>query len=96
MDKKGYADLLTSKPLAGTYSEANPIGLFWSMRLAPDTVKPSQYTKTGVELTTVTFYAEQNNAVLATATCRRLFISPDTEMKVVSWYSFVPCQGLSE
>jgi acetyl esterase/lipase len=83
MDKNGYADLLTSKPLAGTYSEADPMGLFWSMRPAPDTVKPSPFTKTGVEPTTVTLYAEQNNTVLATATCRRLFISPDTEMKEV-------------
>jgi len=83
MDKNGYADLLTYKPLSGTYSEADPMGLFWSMRPAPDTVTPNQFTKTGVEPTKVTLYAEQNNAVLATATCRRLFVSPDTEMKEV-------------
>ena len=83
VDEKGYADLSTSKPLAGTYTEPDSMGLFWSMKPNSKTEKPSLFSKTGVKPTTITLTAEHQGAPLATEWCQRLFLSPDTEVKEV-------------
>lgn len=80
VDEKGYADLSACKPHSGTYNEPDSMGLFWSMKPDPKTEKSSLFSKTGVNPTRVTLTAEQNGAIVAKATCLRLFVSPDTEM----------------
>ena len=83
VDENGRADLSTCRPLAGTYSEPDSMGLFWSMKPDPEAAKPSVFSKTGVEPINVTLSAMQDNEVVATATCQRLFVSPSTDVREI-------------
>ena len=66
-DNSGYIDLARAVPLRGTYSVADPMGLFWSMRKVEST---SSATSPGL-LGTVTLTAEFDGKVLAKTTCQR-------------------------
>jgi hypothetical protein len=84
IDERGYADLSKAKPEKGSYIEPDSMGLLWSMKPDPKTLKPSLFTKTGVEPTTISITAKQNGATIATTTCHRLFISPETTTQPLS------------
>lgn len=82
-DEEECADLSTSEPITRTYTEPDAMGLFWSMKPI-DVDKPSVFNKDSVKPIQVTVTAEQYNTIIATGTSKRLFISPETNMKEVN------------
>ena len=75
-DKHGSVKLDSQRPLSGTYTEADPSGLFWSMTLAPDEKQLSPFNKRTLDPLVITLTAEVQGEQLATATLERLFIAP--------------------
>jgi pimeloyl-ACP methyl ester carboxylesterase len=75
-DKHGTVNVDSEKPLAGTYSETDPTGLFWSMNLAPDEKQVSPFNKQTLAPTIITFAAEGEGKALASAKLERLFVAP--------------------
>jgi dienelactone hydrolase len=74
----GAVDLSRQKPASGTYREADPMGLFWSM--APkDTKDAGLYTKANAEPKRVTFTAEAEGAAAATMEIERIYLAQDAE-----------------
>lgn len=77
-DEKGEVDLYTADPLEGTYKEADPMGLFWSMDADP----PGNYRFT-MEPRDIVFTAQVNGEIRAKAVFTRYFIDPDVMMEDV-------------
>lgn len=75
-DNRGKVRLDSQKPLSGTYAEADPTGLFWSMALARDGKRVSPFGKQTLSPTVITFTAEVEGIQLASAVLERLFIAP--------------------
>lgn len=85
-DAKGTVDLDTAKPKAGTYTEPDPMGLFWSMRL--QTRDPKSYisyipllseTTQSLKPLSVTLRADVKGDTAASMTIERLFLSAGVE-----------------
>jgi dienelactone hydrolase len=74
-DGSGAVDLATQPPLAGSYAEADAMGIFWSMTLPAQTPDRSPFAKAGLDPTTVHFSAEVAGREVATATAERLFVA---------------------
>lgn len=70
-DDQGTVDLRSQQPLSGTYTDADPMGLFWSMR--PDPTIPYE----AQPYNTVMLTAEENGQPLASATLEQLLVAPD-------------------
>jgi hypothetical protein len=69
----GDVDLATAAPLAGSYSSADAIGLFWSMARADDEDnEPATFARTTTHPLTITCTAEADGRVVATAHHTRL------------------------
>jgi dienelactone hydrolase len=82
-DRRGAVDVATQRPLSGTYADADPMGLFWSMTL--DAVMPvsPRFSKTSVSPTPMILTASVDGAPVASATLERRFVAPDvTRMPV--------------
>ncbi len=78
VDNQGRVDVGTQRPLSGTYADADPMGLFWSMTLDPGTRAASPgFRNTGLTPTMMTFTASVDEAPVASATLERLFVAPD-------------------
>lgn len=74
----GIIDVSSQKPLAGTYDEIDPMGLFWSLALLPDEGDRSPFLsgKTSLTPTIMSFTAEADGAAVARAELERLHLAP--------------------
>src|SRR5262249_6248520 len=70
-DAQGCVDVAVQAPLAGTYAEADAMGLFWSMR-PETTAEAAPFAKSGLAPTLMTITAEVDGQPRATATLERL------------------------
>jgi dienelactone hydrolase len=76
VDKRGSVDVSVQKPVSGTYNGLDPQGLFWSMKLNTDEDEAARFTKTGLAPTVITFTAEVESKHVASASLKRLFVTP--------------------
>ncbi len=77
-DENGMLDVSTQPPIAGTYRNADAMGLFWSLHLAqPSTKKQSPlFVKTKLTIPTlITFTAIIDEEVVATTQVERLHMA---------------------
>jgi dienelactone hydrolase len=81
-DEDGMADLSRHKPAAGTYKDADPMGLFWSM--SPLDKSAGIYVKENTEPKKMTFTAQVDGAAAATREIERLYLAPGVERIPVS------------
>ncbi len=90
VDSSGVVDLDKQAPLSGSYSQADGMGLFWSMRpvLSPSATLPAQSAPllTGSNYflqVQYTFTADVDGAILARTSIVRTLGSPDLVVKEV-------------
>jgi len=77
-DADGMVDLSRQRPDAGTYKEADPMGLLWSM--APEDAKGAgAYVKANSEPEEVTFTAEADEVMVDSREIERLYLGPGVE-----------------
>lgn len=75
-DEEGCVDLSSARPLSGTYDEADPMGLFWSMELDENAPERSAFAKSGVDPLAVSFTAQVGGEIVATCGHERSFLRP--------------------
>ena len=73
-DTGGVVDVTTQRPVAGTYEDADPRGLLWSMRLGEG--QPTGLLTSAAPLETE-FVVEMGTTPVATARVTRYFAAPD-------------------
>ena len=90
-DANGAVDLTTQSPISGDYGTANPMGLFWSMKVLPSTEvtttvpalpessNPEAFLQFRYQLT-----AEVDGEPVATTTFDQDLGSPDTVMREIA------------
>jgi pimeloyl-ACP methyl ester carboxylesterase len=83
-DEQGAVDLSSASPLSGSYTEADPMGLFWSMNLDENTPERSMFAKAGVSPLAVSFVSEINAESVATLRHERVFLSPGVRQQPVN------------
>lgn len=85
-DEQGSIDLAKQKPVSGTYEDIDPMGLLWSMNMTHMKFPQSDSLIEIAEVpsTTVTFTAEANGTVLATAHFERLYQSPNLNIRLLN------------
>lgn len=83
VDKGGVVNLDSQKPISGTYTGADPTGLFWSMNLAPDEKQVSGFSKQTLTPLVITLTAELEARQVASATLERLFVAQTVKRMVV-------------
>jgi dienelactone hydrolase len=71
-DTEGSVDVSTRQPFSGTYTQVDPMGLFWSMVPSVDAELADALPASATPLR-VQFEAEVNNVVLASAEAERQF-----------------------
>lgn len=76
VSENGTVDLATQPPLAGTYQEADPMGLFWTMELDPAATDECYFYKRSLDPIHITFTAEVDGYPMARATAERRFLAP--------------------
>jgi dienelactone hydrolase len=84
-DAEGKVDTASQAPLSGTYDEADPMGLFWSMeikKLAFHHSSKLDQLHFAPATAIVTLTAEVNGEIVAKAELTRLFVTP--EVKIVN------------
>ena len=81
-DARGEVDLTTQRPLAGSYDDVDPMGLFWSMSPNPGEER-SVFAKVGVAPTTMTFTVEVEDVVVASATHVRVLVGSGVRVEPV-------------
>ena len=83
-DAAGIVDLASQKPGAGTYHDADPMGLIWSMT-APNMgeVQLSQLWGTSLDPVIVSFTVEIDGREAAHADLKRYFVAPGVTRAVV-------------
>ena len=64
----------SARPLSGSYAEADPMGLFWSMVLDENEPERSMFAKAGVSPLAVSFATEINGETVATLRHERFFL----------------------
>ncbi len=77
-DENGTLDVGTQRPITGTYSDADAMGLFWSMRLTQPLVKKQspRFSKTKLTIpTTVSITAAIDEKNVVTTQAERLHIA---------------------
>jgi dienelactone hydrolase len=73
-DAQGQVDVATQKPLAGSYAEADGMGLFWSLLPERD-IDP--FIVQGLEPLQITFLAEVEGEIIAQETVERRMVAPE-------------------
>jgi dienelactone hydrolase len=77
-DESGAVDASRRGPVEGTYDDADPMGLFWSLALPADIPPPlSVMVKEHPDPTSLTIEAEVEGAVVASVDVERLLQHPD-------------------
>lgn len=74
-DEDGAADLSQHKPAGGSYREADPMGLLWSMS-PRDAKDGGLYVKENTAPTRVTFTAEVDGTTAAAREIERMYLAP--------------------
>jgi pimeloyl-ACP methyl ester carboxylesterase len=86
VDARGTVDLSVAAAVSGSYSGVSPMGIFWSMALAPEQANGRTiFVKENVEPNIVTFEAVSRGEVIARAEIVRRFCAVDTttrELKI--------------
>ncbi len=70
-DNAGTVDVGAQQPQAGTYTDVDAVGLFWSMKPVPATAFAKGFTANNLDPRMMTFAVEAGGATLATATLER-------------------------
>jgi dienelactone hydrolase len=82
-DGRGSVDLGQQAPLAGSYQNADPMGLTWSMELDPAATEECYFRKRTLDPIQIRFTAEVGGEVVAEAQIERLFLAPgETRVEV--------------
>jgi len=82
-DGHGSVDLARQAPLAGTYVDADPMGLVWSMELDPAAEEECYFRKRTLDPIRIDFTAEVDGEVVAGARAVRQFLAPgETRVEV--------------
>jgi dienelactone hydrolase len=82
-DGHGSVDLAQQAPLAGSYRDADPMGLVWSMELDPAAEEECYFRKRTLDPVRIAFTAEVGGTALAKAQVERLFLAPgETRVQV--------------
>lgn len=82
-DEQGGVDVSSQSPLTGTYREADPMGLIWSMTLvagAEASAKPDRRVLPPVQMALT---AEMDGRLLAETTFERLRLAPNVQRRVI-------------
>lgn len=95
--RDGRIDTGAHESTAGSYREAEPAGLFWSMSLHTDAgVERATFCKDGAESDRVTVTAETDEGPIASATLERRWLAPNTGVRelradgMVGWLYIPP------
>jgi dienelactone hydrolase len=75
-DRQGCVDVANQRPVAGTYEQPDPMGLFWSMTPVPG-AEPQGYASASVAPMHVEFAAEVNGSTIASLTIGRRLMAAD-------------------
>ncbi len=75
-DDRGDVDVSTQRPLSGTYADPDPMGLIWSMALAPAPDDAPGESPGPLSPTPITFTAEIDGQPVAETTIERLRLAP--------------------
>ncbi len=79
-DAKGALDLSKDAPLSGSFSDADPMGLIWSMAPAAEASRHHMLEYwTKLEASTIRFSLLQDGEQLASAEAERLVVAPGVE-----------------
>ena len=80
----GTVDVTTQAPVAGAYTEVDPMGLFWAMDVrGPAGGPPHPPGRPGEPDIVMTFTAETEGRLIATTTLERLLATADVERTTV-------------
>jgi dienelactone hydrolase len=78
-DANGQIDVAAQAPLAGTYAEADAMGLIWSMALAADEPNQAPFVRKEPTPVPIEFVAEVDDAPVARTTAERLYAADGVE-----------------
>jgi len=78
-DSHGQVDVATQAPLSGTYTEADAMGLIWSMELAADEPNRAPLFRKEPTPLPIEFVAEVDDAPVARTTAERLYVADGVE-----------------
>ena len=76
-DDRGRVDVGTQRPLSGTYTDADAMGLFWSMTLDSPIPADPRFSKTGVSPAMMILTASVDGVPVAKETLERRFVAPE-------------------
>lgn len=76
-DDRGGVNVGTQRPLSGTYADADPMGLFWSMTLDSPMPAAPRFSKTGVSPAMMILTASVDGVPVASETLERRFVAPE-------------------
>jgi dienelactone hydrolase len=82
-DVYGVVDVPTQQPLAGSYTDVDGMGLFWSMTRADNGQAETPFVKRTPLSATMRFTASVDAQIVATATLERLFVKPEVTITPV-------------
>jgi len=82
-DARGEVDVAAQAPLSGTYTDADGMGLIWSMALAADEPNQAPFFRKEPTLLPLELVAEVNDAQAARTTAQRLYVADGVERRVV-------------
>src|SRR5579859_523458 len=82
VDAQGTLDLSKQSPLSGTYTSADPMGLFWSINPTNETDRGSDFSQGSTPLV-YGFAAEVEGKVVASAQAQRHYMAPGVSRTVV-------------
>ena len=78
-DSNGQIDVATQAPVSGTYADADPMGLIWSMQLSADESNQAPFFRKEPTPVPVELVAELDDAPVAWATAERLYVADGVE-----------------
>jgi dienelactone hydrolase len=78
-DSNGQVDVATQAPISGTYSDADAMGLIWSMALAADEANQAPFFRKEPTPLPLELVAEVNGATVARSTSERLYMADGVE-----------------
>lgn len=88
-DGRGTVDVGTQRPEAGTYQDADPMGLFWSMESFPLGERLRPFTTSIERPLVVSLTAEVDGTLLMQKQLTRLFLHPEVRKVPLQGTSFV-------
>jgi dienelactone hydrolase len=84
-DQNGQIDLSAQAPISGTYTDRDPMGLFWSQTPSGNQKASGHHSKPDIRQPRETHFELQiDGRCVATAECRRWYARPGVQMREVS------------